>query len=300
MRFARWVTRCVENTLNGLHVLAILATNEGCVNAKKRHMSQDTRPSKQEPTTASVALDEVSLGLPSQCAVPGYWKTLAENASDWAPVITVSPLWRKANEELDGWKREYRRTYQGTLYKGETLPSFVGKSEARIREKTLHRIMQSNDSKNEVQRLFDQSVPVPRLQDLVRVRLITQFLDGVPFLARKVFDLACTFDKSAQMEPKGELSGYFAQHVTFLSPVHFRFNGDTFSCSVVCEVQVATSLATHVWENSHALYEATRVRRESPEDWQWDPKDPRFLSRKLGHVIHLADGLFCNLRDGIK
>ena len=80
-------------------------------------------------------------------------------------------------------------------------------------------------------------------------------------------------------------------------PVYFRFGGQPISCDVTCEVQIATALATHVWENSHGLYENTRVNLEKSEDWQWNPRDPRFLSRQLGHMIHLADGMFCNLRD---
>lgn len=99
------------------------------------------------------------------------------------------------------------------------------------------------------------------------------------------------------IEPKGSLNGYFAQRITFRHRVFFRFGGIENVCTVTCEVQIATSLATHVWENSHGLYETTRVNLSESTDWQWSPKDPRFLSRQLGHMIHLADGLFCNLRD---
>lgn len=233
----------------------------------------------------------------SECSIPGYWETLAENTTDWAHVISASPFWRDAAKNLELWKKEYRRETGGILYKGSVLPPFVGKSTERIKEKVFEKIERSENHLIEIKRLFDQSVPVPRLEDLVRVRLETQFLDGVPFLAKKILDLAKKHDPNALIEPKGKLSGYFAQHVTFKLPVHFRFNGISNSCDVTCEVQVATTLATLVWENSHGLYEGTRVKLEKSEEWQWSPNDPRFLSRQLGHMIHLADGLFCNLRD---
>lgn len=252
-------------------------------------------PVGKAPASARVMDQEFK--LPSECNVPGYWDTLASNTEDWAPMITAGPFWRNANTQLESWKKEYRRLFNGILYKGPELPTFVGKSAGRIKEKVFQRIRQSEDADREIKRIFDQTTPVPRLEDLVRVRIETQFLDGVPFLANKVLGLAKSFDSAAKIEPKGKLSGYFAQHVTFSLPLHFRYNSINSSCEITCEVQVATSLATLVWENSHGLYESSRVNRESSEDWQWSPNDPRFLSRQLGHMIHLADGLFCNLRD---
>jgi len=178
------------------------------------------------------------------------------------------------------------------------LPNFVGKSATRIEQKTLDKLRKNGDVDKELSRLFDYpAVAIPRLEDLVRVRLETQFLDGVPFLANRILELAKSHDPNASIERKGKLEGYFAQHVTFRLPVHFRFNGEITSYDVTCEVQVATALASLVWENSHGLYEASRVRDESTDEWQWSPKDPRFLSHQLGHMIHLADGLFCQLRD---
>lgn len=239
--------------------------------------------------------------LPEQCATPGYWLSLAQNTVDWAPEVSASPLWRRANSSLENWQKEYRREIGGTLFVGASLPAFVGKSEARIREKTIEKIRRAESPGDEVKRLFNQPVPVPMLEDLVRVRLAVQFLDGVPFLAKRLFQLASELDLSPQIEAKGNLNGYFAQHLTFCTSVYFRFGaGNSLPCLVKCEVQIATALAKHVWENSHELYETTRVSLEKSEDWQWNPRDQRFLSRQLGHMIHLADGLFCNLRDNGK
>lgn len=262
-------------------------------------MSQEiAKPISIEDKKSFVPPSDILGRLPAQCATPGYWASLAKNSENWAPEVSVSPIWRAANNQLEEWQREYRRQFGGTLIVGHALPNFVGKSEARIQEKILEKIRRSSNSEAEIQRLFDQQVPVPRIEDLVRVRLAVQFLDGVPFLAKKIFDLANQYNLNPKIEAKGSLNGYFAQHVTFRSQVFFRFGvGSSTACDVTCEVQIATSLATHVWENSHGLYEATRMNLEKSEEWQWDPKDPRFLSRQLGHMIHLADGLFCNLRD---
>ena len=229
--------------------------------------------------------------------MPGFWDTLGKNTDDWAPIASVSPFWRQANASLETWKKEYRRESGGILIKGGKLNDFVGKSGERIEEKVLSKIRGGSNRSEIIKDIFHQSAPVPRIEDLIRTRLETQFLDGVPFLAKKLLEVAKSFDEKAKIEPKGKISGYFAQHITFSLPMHFRINGNDMSCQVVCEIQVATMLATLVWENSHGLYESSRITNEKTEDWQWSPNDPRFLSRQLGHMIHLADGLFCNLRD---
>lgn len=253
----------------------------------KVHGGFDTKP----------AIDGIFKLLPNDCSTPGYWTSLAENSNDWAHEISACHFWRDANAALPRWKKEYRRDHGGALGLGDGLPSFVGKSAQRIREKTIEKVRRAEDLNHGVREIFDQEVAIPRLEDLVRVRLQVHFLDGVPYLARKIHELVKKYDPRAKIEPKGSLNGYFAQHLTFCWPVYFRFGGDPTSCKVTCEVQIATSLATHVWTNSHGLYEATRIDFEKSEDWQWSPKDPRFLARQLGHMIHLADGLFCNLRD---
>lgn len=263
-------------------------------------MSQEiVQTSAKTSSRNNIGEENFQKQLPSDCSVPGYWEALAENSNNWAHEISASPFWRSVNTELQLWRKEYRRSNGGALDTGVALPSFVGKSSLRIREKTFEKIAKSTsaDITETVKAIYDQVVAVPRIEDLVRVRLTVQFLDGVPFLARKVFELAKKYDENAELEAKGNLNGYFAQHIRFRYPVYFRFGGAPTSCNVTCEIQIATSLATHVWEHSHGLYESTRIKLEKSEEWQWNPKDPRFLSRQLGHMIHLADGLFCNLRD---
>lgn len=256
---------------------------------RARSSGHETAPQARE--------NEILDQLPAQCRIDGYWETLASNSDNWAHEVTAAPIWRGANVELEKWRKEYRRQHGEELIKNAELPRFIGKSAFRIKEKLFAKIAKSDDREKETARLFSQDAPIPKLEDLVRVRLETKFLDGVPFLAKKILELALAVDVNATLEPKGKLSGYFAQHVTFEAPVFFRFAGGSMAGTVVCEVQVATSLGTLVWENSHGLYERSRILDERSEEWQWSPSDPRFLARQLGHMIHLADGLFCNLRD---
>lgn len=228
--------------------------------------------------------------------VAGYWETLEANSADWAHEVSACRLWRAASDAAPNWTKEYRRLHGGDLVRGE-WPQFVGKGAVRIREKTYQKIQNASDPRAEVNKLFDEPAPVPRLEDLVRVRINCSLLDGVPFLISRLSSLAKEMGYIAEVEAKGNIRGYFAQHLLFRTPVHFMMNKQQISYNLTCEVQVATALASHVWELSHAFYEESRTTAEEPADWQWAPSDPRFLSRQLGHMIHLADGLFCMLRD---
>lgn len=113
-------------------------------------------------------------------------------------------------------------------------------------------------------------------------------------------ELAGELGIACKRERQGRLVGYFAQHFCFRDNVIFRFGGGQELASIQCEVQVATSLATRIWEESHRTYEEWRVQVDTPEDWQWNPNDPRFTARQLGHMIHLADGLLVQLRDSAR
>jgi len=124
-----------------------------------------------------------------------------------------------------------------------------------------------------------------------------KYIDGVRFFSDKLFGLAEEMRLSPKCVQEARPEGYFARHINFKSSVFYRIAGTETPGEVRCEVQVATELATRIWEATHPIYEAEREHEQASEEWQWDPKDPRFISRQLGHMIHLADGLILRLRE---
>ena len=230
----------------------------------------------------------------SEIGVPGFWSNLESNCAQWAREVSISPFWSAARESLPKWRNEFRSKCGGDLLAAPGLPDFVGKGEKRILEKIESRFAADANSIDEI--LPESAAPIPGLSDLVRTRVPCRFIDGVEFIAGKFYELAKTHDLSPVRSREGRLEGYFAQHLTFESPFIFRFGGANRSVEVICELQLATVLSTRVWEETHAIYEGARVGVDIPEEWQWNPRDPRFVSRQLGHMIHLADGLLCQLR----
>jgi len=135
---------------------------------------------------------------------------------------------------------------------------------------------------------------------LVRTRISCKFLDGVQFLASHLSDLGKALGVRTERQWLGSLEGYFAQHVTFQAEVYYRFGGGATPTSITCEVQVGTDLSTRVWDAAHEIYEEARDTPDEPAEWQWNPNDPRFVARELGHMIHLADGILVQLRDSVQ
>jgi len=232
----------------------------------------------------------------SETSYPGYWDNLKDSCDQWAREVSICPLWNEGAQSLKEWSAEYRDMHGGELLLPGGLPKFVGKGLPRIKEKIKSKLM---DDPSAIKNLYQTNNPIPALKDLVRTRIPCRFMDGVEFLASKLSNLAVEHNANPERSREGKLEGYFAQHLTFRTPVIFRFGGVHRKVYITCEVQIATELATRIWEATHAIYEEARVTKDEPDEWQWSPSDPRFVSRQLGHMIHLADGLLVQLRDTV-
>ena len=230
----------------------------------------------------------------AETAIPGYWETIASNCAQWAKDLSVGGFWAEATKSLDQWRTEYRQQNGTNLLISPGLPLFCGKEADRIKGKPFRRCRDRAD-------YLDKAIPVagapiPRIGDLVRTRIVCGYIDGVEFLTSKLHDLADEMKLKPQRRREGRIEGYFAQHLAIDADVIFRFAGASELTKIVCEVQVASELATRMWDAAHPVYEFSREEEDRPEAWQWDPTDPRFIANQLGHMIHLADGLLVQLR----
>jgi hypothetical protein len=230
--------------------------------------------------------------------LPGFWALTAENCLRWAEEISVGPFWSEAIRKVDQWRTEYRGNTGSDLLAAPGLPKFVAKAEQSIKGKVLRRCKEKSDF---LARAFPKSgPPIPHLGDLVRTRIPCRYIDGVEFLTNKIVGLAEEMDIDPKRRREGRIEGYFAQHVVIAQPAIFRLAGQSELATIRCEIQVASDLATRMWEASHAIYESGRGEASDPEDWQWKPTDSRFISHQLGHMIHLADGLLVQLRESTR
>lgn len=243
---------------------------------------------------------DICYKLHPELQIGGFWNALEENAIQWADDLSVSPFWKAVKEQQPKWSNEFQRNTSGSLLAGIGIPNFFPKKIVRVREKLLHD-WERRGSSPDVSAYFPLSgPPIPIVNDIVRTRVECQFLDGVEYFAAKLAGLASQMEIQGTRQRQGRLQGYFAQHFCFDQSVIFRFGGGDHLVKIQCEVQVATALATRIWEESHRTYEEWRVQVDEAEDWQWNPSDPRFTARQLGHMIHLADGLLVQLRDSAK
>jgi hypothetical protein len=174
------------------------------------------------------------------------------------------------------------------------LPAFCGKTADSIKGKLFRRCRENADYLEKAVPVA--GAPIPRMGDLVRTRIVCGYIDGVEFLTSKLHALADGMKLNPKRRREGRLEGYFAQHLTVDADVIFRLGGAAQLTKIVCEIQVASELATRMWDAGRPVYELAREGEDRPEAWQWDPMDPRFIANQLGHMIHLADGLLVQLR----
>lgn len=234
--------------------------------------------------------------LRRELSTPGYWNNLTENCAQWAREVDVCLFWKNFENQRSNWSNEFNHKTGGSLLAQDGVPPFCGKGHKRIQTKIEQ--LTSGKEADEPKKFWPTGgPPVPRLDDLVRTRVECQFLDGVEFIGNKLENLAKQMGLQVKRERKGQVEGYFAQHLYFNHEVFYRIGGGAEQVRIRCEVQVATALATRIWFESHGVYEEWRGREETKEEWQWNPNDSRFIARQLGHMIHLADGLLVQLRD---
>jgi hypothetical protein len=258
-----------------------------------------------KPDAAGIHADkkrfwEASELLRPELAVAGFWDALEQNCNQWADDLTVSPFWKAVKDRQPAWSNEFQRNTSGALLANPGIPAFFPKSIKRAREKLLHDWLEANRPPDVSPFWPASGPPVPLINDLVRTRVECQFLDGVEFFSNRLEELASELRVECKRRRQGRLVGYFAQHFCFEQKVIFRFGGGEQLATIQCEAQIATALATRIWEESHRTYEEWRVQTDEPEDWQWNPSDPRFTARQLGHMIHLADGLLVQLRNSAR
>jgi hypothetical protein len=240
---------------------------------------------------------EASKAIQPYITLAGYWEALQKNCDQWAIELSIAPFWTAVKQRQSMWSNEFQRKTSGALLANPGIPDFAAKKAKRVREKLLLDWIHAGRPAEVTEFWPSTGPPVPLINDLVRTRIECQFLDGIEFFGVKLEELARELGIKYTRERKGRLAGYFAQHFCFTDKVIFRFGGGEQLASIQCEVQIATALATRIWEESHRTYEEWRVQRDDPEDWQWNPEDPRFTARQLGHMIHLADGLLVQLRN---
>jgi hypothetical protein len=231
-------------------------------------------------------------------ATPGYWSTLEKNAKTWADEVSVQDFWTSANANLPRWRGEFQTLQGAELLPDNKLPLFTGKGAARTKEKALGEIRRNDGSVGSVYPKGGASVPC--LNDLVRVRIPTRYLDGVDFLANKLKEHLEQPQHRLSVTKVTRQSGYYACHLHFDYSLLYRQGGGATNVMVKCEIQIATELSTTIWDRTHGSYELSRVKPSDDEKWQWKPDDPQFIATQLGHMIHLADGLVVQLREAVK
>ena len=87
-------------------------------------------------------------------------------------------------------------------------------------------------------------------------------MDGVEFLANKLVETSEEQGCFYRRQREGRLNGYFAQHLYAKQQVIYRLAGQNLITEIHCEIQIASDMATSMWNAAHAIYEHARIGEE--------------------------------------
>lgn len=213
-----------------------------------------------------------------------------------------SEFWLGIQRQLPLWEQDYAREKHHRLFSGTNPAPLNLKPWSSFLNKTWRENVKNNARWPKPPR---EGWVLPdtwfeKFWDIIRTRFTVNYLDGVPFLVKRIKDYAGSLDIEVKVETKAKDTGYYAMHVRV--PQEFEgldldYVGPEFRRSEV-EIQVTTALQEMVDNLTHRHFERSRDTIESVAGpWQWEYRGAEFGVYYLGHVVHWVEGMIMSLRD---
>ena len=217
------------------------------------------------------------------------WDVLDDLLDKWTEQIKTSFLWQQFRKDQPKIERGYKELKERNLALNSI--SWQRKSIDSIKGK-LYRDFKSG---KKVKDLWNYHKGIPKLNDLIRTRIVCRYMDGVPYILNNLESISkrLKIQTTNKLDPGSE--EYFAYHFRFKNS--FEVPGTKKKITLPCEIQIATELGTRIWEETHLLYELEREGYLPDTQWKWDKNDARFLGKQLGHLLHTIDGLILDAQN---
>lgn len=139
-----------------------------------------------------------------------------------------------------------------------------------------------------------------KINDMVRTQFVVKYLDGVEFLSSRIQRICEEGNLKSEVEFQAREEGYYAAHILVWSEFEIpALTWDTFKLNIAIEIQITTQVQDLIKNLLHKHYENRRIKNE-PDDvkWQWDYKSEEFVTNYLGHILHYAEGMIMDVREG--
>jgi hypothetical protein len=224
-----------------------------------------------------------------------------------------SPFWTEVSSSLLTVNERYRLQTQGydllglphtqTLAEEPFRPRIALKSYESFLLKTL-RLNLINSASRRRSKPGNAILPsnwFNRINDVTRTTLYVKYLDGVPYLAEHIRNIASAHDLSTELTFQARDEGHYAAHLYVTDKVSLPTSrARSALVTAQLEVQISTQLKEVIGRLTHKHYENRRRRNprgNSNAKWQWDYSSPEFSPNYLGHIVHYLEGVIVSLRN---
>lgn len=216
--------------------------------------------------------------------------------------LAESDLWRQLDSALDESAAYYRTRWGSPLLVDK--PELATKPFLSVRNK-VYRLNVTDRVARDLGPPPIGEVVHPRnwysgLGDVIRCTIIVSMMDGVRATCESI-QAALADHAQCNWSFKNRLRGYYAAHLSFDWPATLVFAGPPpVDGTIRVEVQVKTHLHHVLGGLTHAVYEQQRAQPDvlGSVDWIWEPENPLFDPRMLGHVVQYLDGTIVNIKEG--
>ena len=230
-----------------------------------------------------------------------FWQLLLSNLDRWESDFRIenqgySLLAAKAPKDIEHkpLASVIDKSYRWNVFENTDWPN---PPTSQRRPSTAHR--DDDADRFDKAQWFGPANWLSDFSDIFRVRLVTNYFDGVTFLAERVEELATRSTSSKpEVETIASHAGYHAAHIGVFQEMTLRQyeHGDRVPVKVRMEVQVITSIQNMIIDMLHEVYSGWRSKGR-PAQWEWDHNSPAFSVNYLANALHYLEGMIVTARD---
>jgi ppGpp synthetase/RelA/SpoT-type nucleotidyltranferase len=228
------------------------------------------------------------------------------NSSNLLNTVTNHPFYKEIDQFLQQCASEYSQKFGEKLFMdGPSVPLITKTYDSMVNKSFRYNVLWNPHIPSPP---YPKSSPpndwlIPnnwfsRVNDIVRTRIVCNYIDGPKFLVSKFKQYA----KEHQLKKPRSYSqqkdvGYYAYHTYIKFPTGIMLGPKGAKVESELEIQITTMLQQVLNNITHDFYEDSRLQQpKDPNAWKWEFKSNRFRGGYLSHTLHLLEAIIHEVR----
>jgi ppGpp synthetase/RelA/SpoT-type nucleotidyltranferase len=234
-------------------------------------------------TKEKMYYERVSIDIRNQFENSEYWKALTNNLSnyydEYESIVHYPLFYNRINVPyllIKDYKSFVEKTYRKNIVSNNNWPS------------------PPNGGWITPENWFS------RINDIVRTKIVVNYIDGLDFLLLKMKLLATNVSLKIMDNKMNTPEGYYGVN-TYLEGLEVNIPSRSIEIQnpirIRIEIQLTTQFQDMMRGLLHPVYEESRIMPKIDEDWEWKYNSDKFSTIYLARILHYSEGMIMNIRE---